>query len=560
MKPLRFLILTLLFAVFPLLVNAQQPVIAADGIHNAASYALAGMPNAGIAQGSLFVVFGSNLGPTSLQLISGLPVPASFAGTSVRVTSGGTSVDALMIYTSAGQLAAVLPSNTPLGNATVTVTYNGQTSAPAPITVVRSTFGIFGLNQAGSGPGVLQNVISQTDQPLNSITAAAHPGQLMILWGTGLGPITVGGSEANGAGLGVDMPNLNLHVWVGGRDATVQYRGRGCCVGLDQIAFTVPPGVEGCYVSVAVQIDNIVSNFVTMSIASSGSTCTDPTGYTNAELTQAQTRGSISVGSVNLTRLGFQISEPGLGTFNFNTDNGSAAFNRYTYDQLKVSQGICVPPAIGTCLVRTFRAGDVAADPVSGIGLNAGPVINISGPKGAKQLPQTTPGYYSATLSGSFNPFGPSTDYLDAGSYSINNAGGSSGPNTVGAFQLNHVIPPNLVWTNQDSITAVNRAQGVTVNWTGGSANGYVGIYGSSTNLANTAGASFVCFASAAAGSFTIPTSILLALPPSSPSALDSSSFLAVGSISPPTRFTATGIDLGFVNSSVQTAKTVPYQ
>ena len=177
---------------------AAQPVIAALGVRNAASYTLPGLPNAGIAQGSLFIVFGQNMGPAKIVQVSSFPLPTSagLAGTSIQITINGTSVDAIMLYTLATQVAAVLPSSTPIGTGTMTVTYNGQTSAAAPITVVKSTFGIFAVNQSGTGQAVLQNVNSATDRPFNSLTQSAQPGQVMILWGTGLGPVT--GNEAAG--------------------------------------------------------------------------------------------------------------------------------------------------------------------------------------------------------------------------------------------------------------------------------------------------------------------------------------------------------------------------
>ncbi len=192
-----------------------QPVIAGLGVRNSASYILPGLPNSGIAEGSLFIVFGQNMGPAKIVQVSSFPLPTSagLAGTSVQVTMNGTVVDAIMLYTLATQVAAVLPSSTPVGTGTMTVTYNGQTSAAAPITVVKSTFGIFAVNQSGTGQGVLQNVNSATDRPFNSPTQSAQPGQVMILWGTGLGPVT--GDEAAGP-LPGDMPNLNVHVWVSG--------------------------------------------------------------------------------------------------------------------------------------------------------------------------------------------------------------------------------------------------------------------------------------------------------------------------------------------------------
>jgi uncharacterized protein (TIGR03437 family) len=48
-----------------------------------------------------------------------------------------------MIYTSAGQVAAIMPSTTPAGNGTLTLTFNGN-SGSTPIQVLATGFGIDG--------------------------------------------------------------------------------------------------------------------------------------------------------------------------------------------------------------------------------------------------------------------------------------------------------------------------------------------------------------------------------------------------------------------------------
>ena len=78
-----------------------------------------------IAQGSLFVVFGYNLGPANLVQVSAFPLPNVLAGTSVTVQSGSTTLNCPMIYTSNAQVAAILPSNTPVGVAVIAVALNG---------------------------------------------------------------------------------------------------------------------------------------------------------------------------------------------------------------------------------------------------------------------------------------------------------------------------------------------------------------------------------------------------------------------------------------------------
>jgi uncharacterized protein (TIGR03437 family) len=69
------------------------------------------MPNTGMALGSMFVIFGSGLGPVTLQQVSSYPLPTTqgLGGTSVTVTVAGTTVPCIMIYTLSTQVAAVLP-------------------------------------------------------------------------------------------------------------------------------------------------------------------------------------------------------------------------------------------------------------------------------------------------------------------------------------------------------------------------------------------------------------------------------------------------------------------
>jgi uncharacterized protein (TIGR03437 family) len=228
---------------------AQLPSV--TGIVNPASNIPAGFPNYGVAQGSIFVAYGSNLGPATLVSAPTLPLPttAGLGGTSIAITVGGTTVTAPMVYTSSGQLAAVLPSNTPVGTGGIAVTYNGQTGS-APITVVPSNFGISTVNESGLGPAV----VTFGDYSVVSNANSAAPGDALILWGTGLGPLPPGSSDSSGAAgpLGVTPA---IQVFVGGVAAQVLYAGRTPGgVGLDQINFVVPPSAPaGCNVSIIVR-------------------------------------------------------------------------------------------------------------------------------------------------------------------------------------------------------------------------------------------------------------------------------------------------------------------
>ncbi len=101
--------------------SVAAPSIAAQGVKNAASYVDPRLPNGSIAQGSIFNVFGSAMGPSAIAYASTLPLPTSLSGTSISVTVNGTAEPCYMFYNSAGQLAAILPSTTPAGTGTIGV-------------------------------------------------------------------------------------------------------------------------------------------------------------------------------------------------------------------------------------------------------------------------------------------------------------------------------------------------------------------------------------------------------------------------------------------------------
>src|SRR5579862_3092031 len=128
---------------------AQTPTITL--VANASSYTPPGLPNSGIAQGAMFIVKGSGLGPATFVVAATFPLQTAIAGTSVSVTAGGKTVAGIMYYSGSTQLAAILPSSTPTGAGTLTVTYNGQTSAAASINVIQNGLGIFTVSQSGAG-------------------------------------------------------------------------------------------------------------------------------------------------------------------------------------------------------------------------------------------------------------------------------------------------------------------------------------------------------------------------------------------------------------------------
>src|SRR5580704_10462837 len=69
---------------------AQQPILYSRTTYNSASYAPFGLPNAAIARGSVFTIFGENLGPAQSPALS-FPLSATLGGVSISVTQRGVT-------------------------------------------------------------------------------------------------------------------------------------------------------------------------------------------------------------------------------------------------------------------------------------------------------------------------------------------------------------------------------------------------------------------------------------------------------------------------------------
>lgn len=355
---------TLLAVLLPAAAWAQ-PVINAGGVVNAASATPAGLPNSSIAQGSIFSIYGRNLGPFESPTLSWpLKADEGLGGVRVRIQpDGALPLFAILLYVSRGQINAILPSGTPVGRAAATVIYNNAPSNAVEFTVVRSGVGLFNRNPLG-GPGVVQNYHTATPL-LNSVAESAIPGDVSVLWGVGLGPVSW---DERNPPIQADL-GAGAEVWVGGVRADVLYQGRSSFAGVDQINFTVPD-VPGCYVPVYVKAGGVISNVVAMSIASQGGLCQDSM-LAGLDPDSLRDRG-LRKGTVTLTRTVTETREL-LGVVRTTVDSAAASFVRLGFPELLVTRGdrgVSVP---GACTVAAFPgATPPAGYDVEVNGLDAG--------------------------------------------------------------------------------------------------------------------------------------------------------------------------------------------
>jgi hypothetical protein len=331
---------------------------------------------------------------------------------------------------------------------------------------------------------------------------AANPGDVLTIWATGLGPVS--GSDASGAGLGVNMSSLPLTVWLGGVQIQAAYQGRsGCCIGEDQIVFTVPANtLTGCAVPLSVQIGNSISNNVAIAVAATGSrTCTptDP-NFTAATVAQVSSSGPITYGEIDLRH---RDDNPGFDDvvmgqfFRFTVPAAVQPFFATYVDQ----------PPLGSCQITNNLNGSNPPVNIQAV-LDIGPQLTVQGPNGSKSVPFSG-GQFKTTVSNTGN-------FLSPGAYTISAPGGADLP----AFQASITIPtlPSMTSPPPDAANPiqVTRSNGLNVAWSGGQANGNIQIevFICTDNNCNN-GADVVCWAPTGAGSFNIPPSVLLALPPS---------------------------------------------
>jgi uncharacterized protein (TIGR03437 family) len=507
-----------------------QPRI--TGIANAANY------SPSIAQGSIFVVFGSNMGPAQLTQVANFPVPTTLAGTGIRFTpaAGGPFFDALVVYTSAGQLAGILQSQAPTGTYNVTVTYNGQTSAPFQATVVARNFGLISLASSGTGPAVAQ--IANLNSRVNQFSVPASAGQTIVLYGIGLGPITA--PDNNPPGLQDLKGPTNLRVLVGDAEIEPLYAGRSPGIpGLDQINFVLPANVQlGCTVPLRVRVAGTTTGAsTTLAIARDGeSFCSHPL-YNAESLFRLDSGGSLNFGSFALTSQSVRIEVPILGSTTVKQESVSGSFSSVTLANIadvssSSTAGLFVN--VGTCAVYRVLA-DQSGNVVGGNArlLDAGTSLTLNGPGITnKAVPKAgSTNSYLATLG---DPTGgisipglpggipgqtPSAG-ISAGSFRLSGTGGTD----IGPFEATLNVPTPIVWGNQAALSAapIIRSSGVRVDWTGGSAADLITIFGiSGVRAGGTAEnpiydtATFICNARGDAGNFTVPASILTQLPAS---------------------------------------------
>jgi uncharacterized protein (TIGR03437 family) len=155
-------------------------------------------------------------------------------------------------------LAAIVPYEVAGTGAKVTVTSQGQTSAPATVALADSAPGLFTIGSTGQGQAAAVN----PNGSINTSSAPVPIGGIISLFATDEGRSSPAGVDGKPGATPLPTPVLPVNVTIGGVTVNdLQYaRGAPGAVGLLQINVAIPAGVTpGSAVPVVIQVGGATS-------------------------------------------------------------------------------------------------------------------------------------------------------------------------------------------------------------------------------------------------------------------------------------------------------------
>jgi uncharacterized protein (TIGR03437 family) len=238
-------------------------------------------PNAkgqAVAAGSLVAVYGTNFA-TAAAAAANIPLPATLAG--VGVTFNGTAAPMVGIapgLTIGGQtvdqINAIVPWGIQPGNAQVVVTRNGAPSTAVTVPIAATGPGIFYIATDSTGvnrPLAYNNSDNTFSYPAGifganlKTRASSIKSDVIVLWCTGLGPVTVtppnGAPATDAKGNFVESDTTTKPVvMVGGIQANVLFSGLTQYPSIYQINLTMATGTPtGDAVPIQIQMNGVTT-------------------------------------------------------------------------------------------------------------------------------------------------------------------------------------------------------------------------------------------------------------------------------------------------------------
>jgi uncharacterized protein (TIGR03437 family) len=210
-----------------------MPYLSPSGVTNSASYAAAG-----VSPGELVAIFGANISVPA----SGTVVNDAFAISIGNVQILFDGVPAPLLYVSTLQANAIVPYSV-AGKTSTTITLQvGSGSAAMAVPVTLAAPGLFTANESGTGQVSALN----QDSTVNSAQNPAHPGDIIMLHGTGEGLISPTPPDGTISSAPTPVPVLSISVVIGNQQAQVVSAAEAPALpaGVIQINARIPAGIS----------------------------------------------------------------------------------------------------------------------------------------------------------------------------------------------------------------------------------------------------------------------------------------------------------------------------
>jgi uncharacterized protein (TIGR03437 family) len=237
------------------------PVVSQGAVISGSSFAV----QAPLSPGAIVSIYGARLSTGTAPALT-LPLSTQLAGTQVVIAGR----NAPLLYSSDGQVNAILPLGTPLNvPVTMTLTRGNAFSVPVELSVAAASPGVFSTAGNGSGQGHVYVAQASGALILADSRAPAKAGDVLVLYCSGLGGLDSNVADGGMAPLDHLVNTANpVTVSIGGKSASTLFAGLapGFAVGLYQVNVTMPSGVTaGDQVPVILSVAGQTSKTVTIS-------------------------------------------------------------------------------------------------------------------------------------------------------------------------------------------------------------------------------------------------------------------------------------------------------
>jgi len=229
------------FKTLPSTTSSGTPAITSGGVVSASAFGAF----ASAAPGSWIEIYGTDLAADSRSWqesdFTGVAAPTTLDGTSVTIGGQPAFVD----YISPAQVNVQVP-NVVAGTQQLVVTAGGNKSAPYNLTIqavdpgllAPANFKINGVQYAFALDG--SNYVLPAGAIAGVSSAPAKPGDVIVLYGVGFGPVSPPIPEGQIVEQQNTLPSFSISI--GGSPATVKYAGLALnYVGLYQFNVVMPP-------------------------------------------------------------------------------------------------------------------------------------------------------------------------------------------------------------------------------------------------------------------------------------------------------------------------------